>query len=104
MINCYQNEDSVPAVYVTDYTKNTQVKPCQAKWCPTGLNDYVVKFDLWDAAASFSKSLVSGTYWSVRNARFKCDHNGYVEGKIVEKKFSKLERDSEYVPLQELLQ
>jgi hypothetical protein len=27
-----------------------------------------------------------------------------VEGKIVEKKFSKLERDSEYVPLQELLQ
>jgi hypothetical protein len=88
---------------VTDYTKNIQIKPCQAKWCPPGLNDYVVRFDLWDAAASFSQSLVSGTYWSVRNARFKHNHDGYVEGKIVEKKISKLEPDSEYAPLQELL-
>ena len=89
---------------MTDYTKNTQVKPCQAKWCPPGLNDYVVKFDLWDAAASLSNSFVSGTYWSVRNARFKYNHgDGCIEGKIVEKKISKLEPDSEHVPLQELL-
>lgn len=62
-----------------------------------------MKFELWDAAASLAPSLVPGTYWTVRNARLKRGHDGYVEGKIVEKKFSKLEPDSEYAPLQELL-
>lgn len=103
VLNILQTSDQLYTLYVTDYTKNSQVAVCQAQWCPPGLNDYVVKFEIWDAAAQEAQSFTPGTYWGVKNARLKCGSDGYVEGKIVEKKFNKLDPELDYPPLQNLL-
>ncbi|KAF9446331.1 hypothetical protein P691DRAFT_673854, partial [Macrolepiota fuliginosa MF-IS2] len=103
VLHIFENDNKVYSLYVTDYTKNSAVSPCQAQWCPSGLNDYVVKFELWDAAATLAESLKLGSYWQVRNARMTYDRNGHVEGKLVERKAGEVDVEDKYPPLEALL-
>lgn len=104
VLNGFENENEVYTLYVTDYTKNAQAAICQAPWCPIGLNDRVLLFNLWGAAAALGKTFKPNTFWSVRNARMVCSTNGFVEGKLVETKFSQLDCDDDYPHLQALLE
>lgn len=104
VLSGFQNDYGAHSLYVTDYTINPGVAPCHAQWCPPGLNDYVVRFELWDGAAKAAQLFKVGTYWSVRNARMVRSRSGYAEGKLVETKFRQVDPEVDYPPLNALLE
>ena len=104
VLNGFESENGVFILYVTDYTKNDQAASCQAPWCPVGLNEYVLLFNLWQEAATQGRKFEPQTYWAVRNARMIRSNNGFVEGKLVETKFGQVDSDDDYPPLQALLE
>lgn len=104
VLNGFQNENGVHTIFVTDYTANPEVAVCQAQWCPPGLNDRVVRFELWDEAAKKGPDFVPGSYWTVRNARMRRANDGYAEGKIVQPKFGRLDADNDFPAMKLLLE
>ncbi len=104
VLNGFRNDNGVYSLYVTDYTANSEVAACQAQWCPPGLNEYVVRFELWDDAAKQGPDFAPGSYWGVRNARMLRSSDGHVEAKLVQTKFGKLDSESDYPPLKALLE
>ncbi|KAM6500355.1 hypothetical protein JOM56_003369 [Amanita muscaria] len=106
VIHGHQNDNDVYSLFVTDYTKNGLISPTQLDWCPDGLGEYILKLEMWDAAAKIGPTMEPGTYYSITNARMRVSRGGYVEGKVVLPKIVRLnEEDADRIPkLNDLLE
>lgn len=68
--------------------------PATAAWCPPALNGYVLRLELWDAAAQRGPDMKAGEYYEINNARMMVSRGGYWEAKFVEgHKMRKLDQD-----------
>jgi hypothetical protein len=83
----------VYTLYVTDYTRNEQAMALQSNWCHPSLSEFVLQFEMWDAAAHIAESMRPGQYYSINNARMKINPSGYLEGKVAENKIVQLSED-----------
>ncbi|KAI0647426.1 hypothetical protein C8Q79DRAFT_1118413 [Trametes meyenii] len=79
-----RNENGVYSVFVTDYTRNSNVSPTQGEWCPTRLVPYVLRIEMWDSSALVGPTMQAGEYYSIRNLRTRISNGGYLEGKMQE--------------------
>lgn len=80
--------------------------PVGSSWCPSRLSDLVFRIEVWDAAVDDAKNMVDGDYYSIKNVRARLSTGGYLEGKLVEPKTTRLEdADASYdVHLKKLLE
>ncbi|KAI0333614.1 hypothetical protein GY45DRAFT_1297126 [Cubamyces sp. BRFM 1775] len=91
----FQNENGVYTVFVTDYTRNSNVCPTQGEWCPARVAPYVLRIEMWDSSAEVAPKMQSGEYYSIRNLRTKISGGGFLEGKMQEgDKITKLDEDN----------
>lgn len=81
----------VYTLFVTDYTRNEQIPVIQGSWCSSFLSEYVLKLEMWDAAAEAAQNMRPGQYYFVKNARMKINNEGFLEGKVAQAKITKLE-------------
>ncbi|KAI0672845.1 hypothetical protein C8Q78DRAFT_1021641 [Trametes maxima] len=89
-----QNENGVYSVFVTDYTRNSNVSPTQGEWCPPRLVPYVLRIEMWDSSARVGPTMQAGEYYSIRNLRTRISSGGYLEGKMQEgEKIAQLDED-----------
>jgi len=59
---------------------------------PTPLNEYVMRFSMWDKAAEFAeRNMRPGLFFSIKNARMKLDSSGVLEGKVAQDKIIQLD-------------
>ena len=102
----YLNVNGVHSIYVTDYTRNNQMAGVQSSWCPTSLSEFVLQMEMWDDAAEVARTMKEGEYYFIKNVRMRANHEGYLEGKVVESKIALLEEtDAEAnIHLQSLLE
>ncbi|KAF9564368.1 hypothetical protein CPC08DRAFT_815978 [Agrocybe pediades] len=78
-------------LYATDYTKSDQMHGTSGRW-PPSLNDYVMRFAMWDEAAKFAEqNMRPGLYFSINNARMKLDNASCLEAKVVQAKIVQLD-------------
>ena len=63
----------------------------QSNWCPTSLSEFVLQMEMWDDAAEVARTMKEGEYYHIKNARMRANHQGYLEGKVVESKIVRLE-------------
>lgn len=92
----FLNSNGVHTVYVTDYTRNDQVRGVQSNWCPTSLSDFVLQMEMWDEAAGIAQTMQEGDYYLIKNARMRANLEGYLEGKVSQSKIVQLdEKDAE---------
>lgn len=91
VLHSHSNDNNVYSVYVTDYTRHPAATPVQSAWCPKKLSDYVLKIEMWDAAAAKARTMATGEYYYIKNARMRLSRGGHVEGKVVEDKIFQLE-------------
>ncbi|KAJ3513748.1 hypothetical protein NLJ89_g2773 [Agrocybe chaxingu] len=80
-------------LYVTDYTRNAEMRGVQSNWCPSSLSDYVLQLEMWDAAAVRAQKMRPGQYYYIENARMRTNTAGYPEGKVAQDKIHLLEED-----------
>jgi hypothetical protein len=93
VVHGHMNDSGPYSLYVTDYSQNDQLVPIQASWCLPSMGCRVLKIEVWDDASPLAQAMVVGEYWSIRNVRARISHGGYLEGKLAETKFNKLEID-----------
>ncbi|KAF9014016.1 hypothetical protein BDQ17DRAFT_435738 [Cyathus striatus] len=77
---------NVYSLYVTDYTRNAQTRPCTSQWCSVSLQDYVLQIEMWDAAANIGETMRAGEFYHIQNVRLQVRKSGYLEGKLNENK------------------
>ncbi|CAA7271520.1 unnamed protein product [Cyclocybe aegerita] len=80
-------------LYVTDYTRNEEMRGVQSNWCPSSLSDYVLQLEMWDAAAVRAQKMRPGQYYYIENARMRINTAGYPEGKVAQDKIYLLEEE-----------
>lgn len=86
----------VYTLFVTDYTRNGQIPLVRDNWCSPLLAEYVLRLEMWDAAAEAAQSMRPGRYYLIKNARMKINTAGYLEGKVAQAKITPLkETDAE---------
>jgi len=83
--------NGVHTLYVTDYTRNNQMRGVQSNWCPTSLSDFVLQMEMWDDAAEIARKMREGDYYYIKNARMRANPAGYLEGKVTQSKIIQLE-------------
>ncbi|KAF8798203.1 hypothetical protein BYT27DRAFT_7123725 [Phlegmacium glaucopus] len=83
--------NGVHNLYVTDYTRNDQMRGVQSSWCPTSLSDFVLQMEMWDGAAEVARTMQEGDYYLIKNARMRANPAGYLEGKVAQSKMVQLE-------------
>ncbi|KAF8891203.1 hypothetical protein BD779DRAFT_1513799 [Infundibulicybe gibba] len=104
VVHRHTNDNGVISLYVTDYTKNSQVVAVQGAWCLPQLGDYILKIELWDSAADVGRTMAPGEYYALKNVRMKVSKGGYVEGTLSAPKILKmLEEDAGVNPQLEAL-
>ncbi|KAF7363806.1 Telo-bind domain-containing protein [Mycena sanguinolenta] len=81
-------------IYVTDGTPLQGAQPCRISEVPLSLIDFVMPIEMWDDARLEGPNILSNEYYLLKNVRLKQSRDGYAEGKLVEAKIYKLERDS----------
>ncbi|KAH7923468.1 hypothetical protein BV22DRAFT_1068672 [Leucogyrophana mollusca] len=107
ILHVYPNDNGPCSVYVTDYTSSPRLHPIQASWCPPELSNYILKMEMWDAAANLARTMEPGDLWYLYNSRVIENRLGYMEGRMqLDEKVCKLdERLADNNPhLQALLQ
>ncbi|KAF9475059.1 hypothetical protein BDN70DRAFT_996679 [Pholiota conissans] len=105
VLKAFNSLNNVYTIYVTDYTRNEQAIVIQTNWCHPSLSEFVVQFEMWDEAAEIAKDMHPGQYYLISNARMRINTSGYLEGKVVENKMTKLSEDDLWnVPLKALLE
>ncbi|TFK76258.1 hypothetical protein BDN72DRAFT_830807 [Pluteus cervinus] len=80
----HMNDNQVYSLYVTDYTANTGCLAVQGSWCPSALADYVLKVEMFQAAAEIGPKLLQNEYYSMKNLRMKISTGEYLEAKMHE--------------------
>ncbi|KAF8205784.1 hypothetical protein K438DRAFT_2014639 [Mycena galopus ATCC 62051] len=66
--------------------------------------DRTLQIEMWDEACLEGPSMLPGEHYLIKNVRLKRSNDGYPEGKLVEAKIYKLERDDESPNLKALLE
>ena len=99
------NSNGVYSLFVTDYTKHEHITSVQADWCSSELREYVLKMEMWDAAAKIGSAMEPGTLHTISNARMRFSRGGHLEAKVVSQGIVKLkEEDADKIPhLKDLL-
>lgn len=88
------NNNHVYSVYVTDYTRNEFLMPMSAAWCPPTLAPYVMRLEMWGAAAEAAREMQPHEFYAIDNVKMRVSAGGYWEGKFVEsRKMRKLDVD-----------
>jgi hypothetical protein len=82
--------NTVYTLFVTDYTRNEQIPVFQASWCSSFLSEYLLKLEMWDAAAEAAQNMRPGQYYLIKNARMRISTGGFLEGKVAQAKITKL--------------
>ncbi|KAJ7481202.1 hypothetical protein B0H11DRAFT_2193689 [Mycena galericulata] len=86
------------SLYVTDFTAVSEGKLWQEDWCPRYLPGFVLRIEMWDAAAQQGPTMNAGGFYLLRNVLMR-RWKGYAQGKLVENKIHKLElSDAEHQP------
>ena len=58
---------------------------------PASLSDYVLHFEMWEAAARIARDMKAGQYYHIVNARMRISPNGSLEAKVVQDKITLLQ-------------
>lgn len=80
---------------MTDYTRNELLKAPNSAWCPAEFGQYVLKIEMWEAAAKLGPQMKPETFWEMDNVRMKIGQAGYHQGTISDAKIYPLsEKDA----------
>ncbi|KAG9318610.1 hypothetical protein JVU11DRAFT_703 [Chiua virens] len=82
----FNNQNGVTAVYITDYTTNPSVISVHAAWCSPELSEYVLRCDMWDDAKNVARMMNPGEYWYLNNIRARWNLSQRMEGTMQEAK------------------